>query len=81
MDANHTVLTSPTGPSRLSACGCLVLSHIQQCRPGFSPLCQVRMPTHIVSTICDDRGEEPTYNGVPMSELMEMDANMGDVIG
>ena len=39
------------------------------------------MPTHIVSTICDDRGEEPTYNGVPMSELMEMDANMGDVIG
>ncbi|GAB4814346.1 hypothetical protein N2152v2_001392 [Parachlorella kessleri] len=42
---------------------------------------KVRMPTHIVSTICDDRGEEPTYNGVPMSELMEMDANMGDVIG
>lgn len=42
---------------------------------------KVRAPTHVVSTICDDRGEEPTYNGVPMSELIEMDANVGDVIG
>ena len=32
---------------------------------------QVRVPTHIVSTICDDRGEEPTYYGVSMSELIE----------
>jgi len=24
---------------------------------------QVRAPTHIVSSICDDRGEEPTYAG------------------
>ena len=42
---------------------------------------QVRAPTHIVSTICDDRGEEPTYCGVTMSELMEADANVGDAIG
>lgn len=42
---------------------------------------QVRAPTHIVSTICDDRGEEPTYCGVSMSELMEADANVGDAIG
>lgn len=38
------------------------------------------MPTHIVSTICDDRGEEPTYNGVTMSELIEGDYGVGDVI-
>ncbi len=41
---------------------------------------QVRVPTHIVSTICDDRGEEPTYNGVTMSELIEGDYGIGDVI-
>ena len=29
------------------------------------------MPTNIVSSICDDRGEEPTYNGVDMSTLIE----------
>lgn len=40
----------------------------------------VRVPTHIVSTICDDRGEEPTYNGVSMSELIEGDFGIGDVI-
>lgn len=40
----------------------------------------VRVPTNIVSTICDDRGDEPSYNGVPMSELMEGDYGIGDVI-
>ena len=40
----------------------------------------VRVPTHIVSTICDDRGEEPTYNSVTMSELIEGDYGIGDVI-
>lgn len=50
------------------------------CRPA-QPSRQVRVPTHIVSSICDDRGEEPTYCGVPMSELMETDANVGDAIG
>lgn len=38
------------------------------------------MPTHIVSTICDDRGEEPTYYGVTMSELITGDYGIGDVI-
>jgi ATP citrate (pro-S)-lyase len=32
---------------------------------------RVRRATGIISTICDDRGEEPTYAGVPISELME----------
>lgn len=41
---------------------------------------QVRVPTHIVSSICDDRGEEPTYAGVTMSTLMEGDYCVGDVI-
>lgn len=41
---------------------------------------RVRVPTHIVSTICDDRGEEPTYAGVSMSELIESDYGIGDVI-
>eukprot|EP00798_Chlamydomonas_sp_ICE-L_P001678 gene1678-33073_t len=40
----------------------------------------VRVPTHIVSTICDDRGEEPTYAGVSMSELIESSSGVGDVI-
>lgn len=41
---------------------------------------KVRAPTHIVSTICDDRGEEPTYAGVPMSTIIERDYGVGDVI-
>ena len=42
---------------------------------------KVRAPTHIISTICDDRGEEPTYNGVGMVELIESDATVADAIG
>ena len=38
------------------------------------------MPTHVVSTICDDRGEEPTYAGVTMTSLMTGDFCVGDVI-
>lgn len=41
---------------------------------------KVRVPTHIVSTICDDRGEEPTYHGISMSSLIERDYGIGDVI-
>jgi hypothetical protein len=39
----------------------------------------VRTPTHIVSTISDDRGEEPHYGPVGMSELIEKDYSIGDV--
>lgn len=45
------------------------------------PAGQVRVPTHIVSTICDDRGEEPTYCGVNMSELIEGDYGIGESRG
>jgi ATP citrate (pro-S)-lyase len=41
---------------------------------------QVRKPTNVVSTICDDRGEEPTYYGVTMSQLIEEDYGIGDVL-
>jgi len=41
---------------------------------------KVRVPTHVVSSICDDRGDEPTYNNVSMSELIEGDYGVGDVI-
>lgn len=40
---------------------------------------QVRKTTNVVCTISDDRGEEPTYAGVPISEIME-DFSIGDVI-
>ncbi len=40
----------------------------------------VRRPTGFLSTICDDRGEEPTYAGIPMSELIQEDYSVGDVI-
>ncbi|KAF6258546.1 citrate synthase-like protein [Scenedesmus sp. NREL 46B-D3] len=41
---------------------------------------KVRKPTNVVSTICDDRGEEPTYYGVTMSQLIEEDYGIGDVL-
>lgn len=41
---------------------------------------KVRVPTNIVSTICDDRGEEPTYAGVKMSTLIEGGFGVGDVL-
>ena len=38
------------------------------------------MPTNIVCSISDDRGEEPTYNSVNMTTLMTTDAGVaGDV--
>uniref|UniRef100_A0A0D9V021 ATP citrate synthase n=1 Tax=Leersia perrieri TaxID=77586 RepID=A0A0D9V021_9ORYZ len=41
---------------------------------------KVRAPTHIISTISDDRGEEPCYAGVPMSTIIEQGYGVGDVI-
>ncbi|GJN32074.1 hypothetical protein PR202_gb20548 [Eleusine coracana subsp. coracana] len=41
---------------------------------------KVRAPTHIISTISDDRGEEPCYAGVPMSTIIEQGFGVGDVI-
>ena len=41
---------------------------------------KVRVPTNIVSSISNDRGEEPTYNGIPMSEIISKGFSVGDVI-
>jgi ATP citrate (pro-S)-lyase len=41
---------------------------------------KVQAPTHIVSTICDDRGEEQSYAGVAMSTIIDKDYGVGDVI-
>jgi len=42
---------------------------------------KVRRPTHFICTISDDRGEEATYCGVPISEVVEKGYSIGDVIG
>jgi ATP citrate (pro-S)-lyase len=41
---------------------------------------RVRRATGIVSTICDDRGEEPTYGTTPISDFVTGGAGVGDVI-
>ncbi len=41
----------------------------------------VRRPTSFTSTISDDRGDEPTYNKVPISTIIEKNFSIGDVIG
>lgn len=40
---------------------------------------EVRKTTNVVCTISNDTGEEPTYVGIPMSEIMK-DHTIGDVI-
>lgn len=42
---------------------------------------KVRKATTIVSSICDDRGEEPTYNNLPISEIISSGMGIGDVLG
>ena len=41
---------------------------------------RIRKTTSIVSTICDDRGEEPKYAGVSVVDLIERNATVGDAI-
>ena len=40
----------------------------------------VRKSTHFICTISDDRGEEPTYNQIPISQVLESDMGIGGVI-
>ncbi len=42
---------------------------------------KVRRPTNFICTISDDRGEEATYCGVPISEVVEKGYSIADVIG
>ncbi|KAF8394681.1 hypothetical protein HHK36_020898 [Tetracentron sinense] len=41
---------------------------------------KVRAPIHVISTISDDRDEEPCYAGIPMSSIVEQGFGVGDVI-
>ncbi|XP_047261396.1 ATP-citrate synthase beta chain protein 1-like [Capsicum annuum] len=41
---------------------------------------KVRVPTHIISTISDERGVEQRYAGVLMSTLVEEGYGVGDVV-
>eukprot|EP00741_Cyanophora_paradoxa_P004804 tig00000829_g4661.t1 len=41
---------------------------------------KIRASTNIICTISDDRGEEPTYAGIPMSEMIEQEYSVGDVL-
>jgi ATP citrate (pro-S)-lyase len=40
----------------------------------------VRKPAQFISSISDDRGEELTYSGMPISEIFERDLGIGGVI-
>ncbi len=42
---------------------------------------KVRKATNFICSISDDRGEEVTYAGVPISEIIENEMGIGDVIG
>lgn len=41
----------------------------------------VRIPTHFISTIADDRGDQPLFAGVPLTEIIENKYGLGGVIG
>lgn len=41
----------------------------------------VRRMTGFTTTICDDRGDEPLYAGIPISQVIEADMRIGSVIG
>ena len=41
----------------------------------------IRRSTDFISTISDDRGDEPKYCGVAMSDVVEQDYGLGGVIG
>ncbi|CAH8628080.1 unnamed protein product [Heterobilharzia americana] len=41
----------------------------------------IRRPVAFTSTICDDRGEELLYAGMPISQVIEEDLGIGGVLG
>jgi ATP-citrate lyase alpha-subunit len=41
----------------------------------------IRRPTEFITTISDDRGEEPVYCGVTISDVIEQDYGLGGVLG
>lgn len=45
------------------------------------PVIPERKPTHFTSTISSDLGEEPTYNGIPITDLIEQEQTLGEIVG
>ncbi len=41
----------------------------------------VRKPTSFISTICDEQGDQHTYCGIPIDEVINKDMGLGGVIG
>ena len=42
---------------------------------------KIRVPTQFISTITDERGDQPLYAGVPLTEVIEDGYGIGGVIG
>lgn len=42
---------------------------------------KIRMPTHFISTITDERGDQPLYAGIPLTEVIKNGYGIGGVIG
>ena len=42
---------------------------------------KIRVPTHFISTITDERGDQPMYAGIPLTEVVENGYGIGGVIG
>ena len=42
---------------------------------------KIRAPTHFISTITDERGDQPLYAGIPLTEVIENGYGIGGVIG
>jgi ATP-citrate lyase alpha-subunit len=42
---------------------------------------KIRVPTHFISTITDERGDQPLYAGLPLTEVIENNYGIGGVIG
>lgn len=42
---------------------------------------KIRIPTQVISTITDERGDQPLYAGIPLTEVIEKGYGIGGVIG
>lgn len=42
---------------------------------------QIRKPTNFITTISDERGDDVSYAGYPLAELVEQNASLGEVLG
>ncbi len=42
---------------------------------------KIRVPTNFITTITDERGDQPLYAGIPLTEVIENDYGIGGIIG